>query len=72
VPRGTGEFLVGGGNLIHTVPVPLHHSVGTGVIVLAVVLALAGALLAGALASWRIAVLRPVDALARVACPHDE
>jgi ABC-type lipoprotein release transport system permease subunit len=35
------------------------------VIVLAVVLALAGGLLAGVFASWRIAVLRPADALAR-------
>jgi putative ABC transport system permease protein len=58
---------VGGGNRIHTVPVPLHPSVSAGVIVLAVVLALAGALLAGAFASWRIAVLRPVNALAQVA-----
>ena len=38
-----------------------------GVIVLAVILAIAGGLLAGAFASWRIARLRPADALARVA-----
>jgi len=37
------------------------------VIVLAVALALAGALLAGVFASWRITVLRPVHALAGVA-----
>jgi putative ABC transport system permease protein len=37
------------------------------VIILAVVLAVAGGLLAGALGSWRIAGLRPADALARVA-----
>jgi putative ABC transport system permease protein len=64
---GSHEILVGGTNLIHTVPVPLNPSVSAGVIVLAVVLALAGGLLAGAFASWRIAVLRPADALARVA-----
>jgi putative ABC transport system permease protein len=61
------SFQVGGGNLIHTVPVPLNPTVSAGVIVLAVLLALAGALLAGAFASSRIAVLRPADALARVA-----
>jgi len=51
----------------HTVPVPLHPSITLGVIVLAVILALAGGLLAGSLGSWRIARLRPADALARVA-----
>ena len=47
--------------------VPLHPSVSAGVIVLAVVLAVAGSLLAGAFGSWRIAGLRPADALTRVA-----
>jgi putative ABC transport system permease protein len=51
----------------HLVAVPLHPSVTTGVIVLAVILAVAGGLLAGALGSWRIARLRPADALSRVA-----
>lgn len=51
----------------HVVAVALTPSVTAGVIVLAVVLALAGALLAGTLGSWRIAGLRPADALARVA-----
>jgi putative ABC transport system permease protein len=37
------------------------------VIVLAVLLAMAGGLLAGAFGSWRIARLRPADALASVA-----
>jgi putative ABC transport system permease protein len=64
---GTHPILIGGSSLIHVVPVPLHPSVSAGVIALAVALALAGALLAGAFASWRIAVLRPADALARVA-----
>jgi ABC-type antimicrobial peptide transport system permease subunit len=36
-------------------------------IVAAVLLAVAGGLLAGSFASWRIARLRPADALARVA-----
>ncbi len=67
VPPPPDAVFPGGGDLIHVVPVPLHPSVSTGVIVLAVALALAGGLLAGAFASWRIAGLRPADALARVA-----
>jgi putative ABC transport system permease protein len=55
------------GTSSHTVAVPLHPSVTVGVIALAVVLALVGGLLAGSLGSWRIARLRPADALARVA-----
>lgn len=51
----------------HTVSVPLAASVPHNAIVLAVVLAIVGGLVAGAFASWRIARLRPVDALARVA-----
>ncbi len=51
----------------HVVAVPLHPSVTVGVIVLAVILAMAGGLLAGSLGSWRIARLRPADALTRVA-----
>ena len=50
----------------HTVAVPWTVAV-TGVeIAVAVLLALAGALLAGAFASWRIGRLRPADALAKV------
>jgi putative ABC transport system permease protein len=45
----------------------LHPSITGSVIVLAVVLALAGGLLAGSFGSWRIARLRPVDALSQVA-----
>ena len=45
----------------------MHPLVTVGVIVLAVILAVAGGLLAGSLGSWRIARLRPADALARVA-----
>jgi putative ABC transport system permease protein len=51
----------------HAVSVPLAPTVTTSVIVLAVLLAVAGGLLAGSLGSWRIARLRPADALARVA-----
>jgi putative ABC transport system permease protein len=49
------------------VSVPLHPSVTIGVIALAVILAVAGGLLAGSFGSWRIARLRPADALTRVA-----
>jgi putative ABC transport system permease protein len=62
-----GEQIPVGGNVSHVVWVTLHPSVTAGVIILAVVLAVAGGLLAGALGSWRIAGLRPADALARVA-----
>jgi putative ABC transport system permease protein len=51
----------------HTVAVPLSAPVTVGAIVAAVLLALAGGLLAGAFGSWRIAQLRPADALTRVA-----
>jgi putative ABC transport system permease protein len=50
----------------HTVSVPLAASVSAAAIVAAVLLALAGGLLAGSFASWRIARLRPADALAKV------
>ena len=46
----------------HTVSVPLHPSITAGVIVLAVILAVAGVF-----GSWRIGKLRPADALSRVA-----
>jgi len=51
----------------HTVAVPMSASVTAAALVAAVVLAVVGGLLAGSLASWRIARLRPADALARVA-----
>ncbi len=50
----------------HVVAVPLHPAITGGVIAVAVVLALAGGLLAGSFGSWRIARLRPVDALSQV------
>ncbi len=51
----------------HTVAVPMSAVVSGSAIVLAVLLAIAGGLLAGSFGSWRIARLRPADALARVA-----
>ncbi|HTZ29462.1 MAG TPA: ABC transporter permease [Streptosporangiaceae bacterium] len=56
-----------GGTPDRTIHVPLHPSITVNVIVLAVILAVAGGLLAGSLGSWRIAKLRPADALSRVA-----
>ncbi|MBO0804853.1 MAG: ABC transporter permease [Nocardiopsaceae bacterium] len=51
----------------HTVSVPMAASVSGGMLVLAIVLAIAGALIAGIAGSYQISRLRPVDALARVA-----
>jgi putative ABC transport system permease protein len=51
----------------HVIAVALHPPVTAGVIVVAVLLAMAGGLLAGVFGAWRIARLRPSDALARVA-----
>ena len=50
----------------HTVSVPLVASVSGAVILVAVLLAVAGGLLAGTFASWRIGRLRPADALSKV------
>ena len=50
----------------HTLLVPMHASVTLDVIVLAVLLAVAGGMLAGIFGSWRIGRLRPADALRRV------
>jgi putative ABC transport system permease protein len=63
----TNGHTSGFGTLTRVVSVPMHPAVTAGVIVLAVILAMAGALLAGSLGSWRIARLRPADALSRVA-----
>jgi putative ABC transport system permease protein len=56
-----------GGPSSHTIDVLLHPSITVGVILLAVLLAVAGGLVAGSFGSWRIAKLRPADALSRVA-----
>lgn len=50
----------------HTVSVPLVASVSGAAILAAVVLAVAGGLLAGTFGSWRIGRLRPADALTKV------
>jgi putative ABC transport system permease protein len=64
---GGGVPRLPGSTTSRVVAVPLHPSVTVGVVVLAVILAVAGGLLAGSLGSWRIARLRPADALSRVA-----
>jgi len=69
---GLGDLLGGhsrliGGSPVQTATVPLHLSVSAGLIALAVLLAVVGALLAGAFGSWRIARLRPACALSQVA-----
>jgi putative ABC transport system permease protein len=50
----------------HTVTVPLTASVSAAAIGAAVLLALAGGLVAGSFGSWRAARLRPATALAKV------
>jgi putative ABC transport system permease protein len=50
-----------------TIAVPMSASVTVGAIVLAVLLAVAGGLVAGSFGGWRAARLRPAAALARVA-----
>jgi len=67
---GGGPVSVGPGGSLGTttqnIPVHLSATVTLGVIALAVLLAVVGGLLSGALGSWRITQLRPADALARV------
>ena len=59
--------LIGGPTTSHTtIAVPMSASVTIGAIALAVVLAIAGGLLAGSFGGWRAARLRPAAALARV------
>jgi len=62
-----GGVLARAADATHTVAVQLSAAVTVRSIVLAVVLALAGGLLAGALGGWRAARLRPAAALTRVA-----
>jgi ABC-type antimicrobial peptide transport system permease subunit len=50
-----------------TIAVPMSASVTIGVIVLAVLLAIAGGVVAGSFGGWRAARLRPAAALTRVA-----
>jgi len=51
----------------HTVAVHLSAAVSTNVILLAVLLAIGGGLIAGIFGGWRAARLRPAAALAKVA-----
>jgi putative ABC transport system permease protein len=65
-PGGPGS--VAGPAASHaTIAVPMSASVTVGAIVLAVLLAVAGGLLAGSFGGWRAARLRPAAALTRVA-----
>jgi putative ABC transport system permease protein len=53
-------------NATHTVAVPFTAPVTVGAIVVAVILAIAGAVVAGSLGGWRISQLRPAKALTKV------
>jgi putative ABC transport system permease protein len=65
---GSGTLIGGAPAAAHTtVSVPMSASVTIGAIVLAVLLAIAGGLLAGSFGGWRAARLRPAAALTRVA-----
>jgi putative ABC transport system permease protein len=66
-PGGTVSGRALGGAASHPIHVPMTAPVTVEAIVLAVLLAIAGGLIAGLFASWRIAQLRPADALSRVA-----
>jgi ABC-type lipoprotein release transport system permease subunit len=61
-----GRFARAPSSAAHTVSVHLTAPVTLGAVALAVVLAIAGALIAGSLGAWRAARLRPAAALARV------
>jgi putative ABC transport system permease protein len=77
---GTGGFPGGGGGggggfgaaarnaaaANHTATVHLTPAVSGGIILLAVVLAVAGGIIAGMFGGWRAARLRPADALSKV------
>jgi len=68
-PGGTGGPVSGGGpGAGHaTIAVPMSASVTVAAIALAVLLAVAGGLVAGSFGGWRAARLRPAEALTRVA-----
>jgi putative ABC transport system permease protein len=63
---GPGGFARAAANATHTVAVHLSAPVTIGAVVLAVVLAIAGGLIAGGFGGWRAARLRPAAALSRV------
>ena len=62
-----GGFRRAAADTSHTVAVHLNPTVTIGVIVLAVVLAVAGGVIAGSFGGWRAARLSPAEALAKVA-----
>ncbi len=64
---GFGGFRRAAASTAHTVAVHLTAPMTIGVIVLAVVLAIAGGVIAGSFGGWRAARLRPAAALAKVA-----
>jgi putative ABC transport system permease protein len=67
-PGSSSGAVIGGPAASHTtISVPMSASVTIGAIVLAVLLAIAGGLLAGSFGGWRAARLRPAAALSRVA-----
>lgn len=53
-------------NATHVVHVPFSAPITAGVLVLAVILSIAGALVAGSVGGWQVTRLRPAQALARV------
>ena len=63
---GPGGFARAAADATHTVVVHLTAPVTIGAVVLAVVLAIAGGLIAGGIGGWRAARLRPAAALSRV------
>ena len=65
-PGAAGGFAHAAQSTAHTVSVHLTAPVTLTVVLLAVVLALAGGLIAGSFGGWRAVRLRPADALARV------
>jgi len=64
---GSGGFRRANPAAAHTVAVHLTAPVTIGIIILAVVLAIAGGVIAGSFGGWRAARLRPAAALAKVA-----
>ncbi len=63
---GPGGRFARAGSSAHTVSVHLTAPVTLGAVALAVVLAIAGGLIAGSLGGWRAVRLRPAAALARI------
>jgi ABC-type antimicrobial peptide transport system permease subunit len=65
-PSGAGGMMEALGGAAQTVTVQLAAPISLNLVLLAVGLALAGGLLAGALGGWRASRLRPADALRRL------